>query len=180
MTFPRPVMAAKKSATFCASHSARRASITHVFPWNRRQANKFSRAIGASLTSGTGSVPSVPTDEKRPAVNALETQQFRRFRDVGTLGTRFPSHDTCAQVRMRGRASERARLCVRARAAVPTVPTSQSSQSYRDINKVRLGRFYSVGTLGTLCLRLASFPVCLPASGAIKILPENQRDRVRR
>ena len=169
---PRPVTPAKLSAKCCDSLPRACASIVSVLPWNRDVPNKFSRGIVA-VDAGRGqSVPTVPNDKKCPIVSPLKRLRFQRFRDVGTVGTRISSHDACARTHEGRRAGERARLHVRARASVPTVPTSHSFYYLKFINKLRLGHFSSVGTLGTLvAFRIRPF-----VASANKILPEIQRD----
>ena len=169
---PRPVTPAKLSAKCCDSLPRACASIVSVLPWNRDVSNRFSRGIVAADAGRGAGVPSVPNAKKCPIVSPLKRLRFQRFRDVGTVGTLISSHDACARTHEGRRAGERARLHVRARAAVPTVPTSQYSYSYRYINKLRLGHFSSVGTVGTL----AAIRVRPAVAGANKILPEIQRD----
>lgn len=169
---PHPVMSAKLSAKHCDSIRRDRASIPAVLPWNRVKANRFSRGLCPADAGRGQSVPTVPTEKKRPIVSPLESLRFQRFRDVGTLGTRFASHDVCARTHEGRRAGERARLHVHARAAVPTVPTSHLLKYIKYINKLTMGHFSSFGTVGTLALD----PVRPSQSRANKILPEIQRD----
>jgi hypothetical protein len=165
-------MPAKVSAKHCDSIPRASASIAFVLPWNRVKANRFSRGLCPADAGRGQSVPTVPTEKKRPIVSPLESLRFQRFRDVGTLGTRFASHDVCARTHEGRRAGERARLHVHARAAVPTVPTSHLLKYIKYINKLTMGHFSSFGTVGTLALD----PVRPSQSRANKILPEIQRD----
>jgi hypothetical protein len=172
---PRPFMPVKISAKHCDSIQRARASIAFVLPWNRVVSDKVSRGAKRGEAGAGAGVPTVPTEKKRPTVSLLKTLRFRRFRDGGTLGTRISSHDACARTHEGRRAGERAGMHTRAPASVPTVPTSQLLYSYRDINKLTMGRFSSVGTVGTLALD----PVRPASRRAIKILPEIQRDGAR-
>lgn len=161
---PIPQASAKNSATMCASVARACASNPCVFPGTHEASNKISRAMVSGPCGAGAGVPLSQIDEKCPAVNTLNSLMFQQSWDGGTLGTRNFSRKACARERRRAGASAH----IRARVAVPTVPPSQLSNSYIYINKLIMGQFSSVGTVGTVIAGASLRPMPANAAGRIK------------